>query len=606
MSSPRRILVAYSMASTFVQTTLDYLHSFKRFGEGATQYVHVTHDAVMAFDFDSYDVVFHNYCARLCYDWLVSDSYRDSLRNFSGVKILAVQDEYDHTDALKAAIIDLGFDIVLTCVPQDSLEYVYPRSEFPSVEFLTVFTGYVSDDFAAAMPPVKPLADRPIGIGYRGRDIGGRYGRLGFDKFEVGRRTKELCDARGIATDIAMDEQSRIYGTAWFDFLGDCRAMLGSESGSNVFDFDGSIDARFKEMTAKNGGRPPSYSEFQPYVAKRDAEIEMGQISPRVFECAVMRTPMVLFRGRYSDAIQPDRHYIALEKDFSNFDEVLARLDDLPGLEAMTQRAFDDLVGSGAFGYRAFHQRLNQAIERLAITKPKRHLASAKVAGERQQELLPWTLNSLVETATDQPGSLDKFKERQELRRYPVYVDEYDRLIREFDDVRSRCTVELRRLSDVYLTQRAKLLDAGKAGAALAATYPEVLPAPALHAFLGAYQAEIAGVPDDRELVQARYRAAVGNRQDAAAVAAARAMVAFEQDGFNRMIEHFRVFNEIYGKDRSLLDARIELITAAVLSARLGMRINIVPRRFISAARAVVGHSRRWLSRRLKADGGTS
>jgi hypothetical protein len=349
-----RALVAYSASSTFVQTTLDYLNAFKKYSGFETNYVHVTHDARIDFNFDAYDLVFHNYCARLCFDGYVSADYRERMRKFRGVKILAVQDEYDHTDKLKAAIRDLGFDIVLTCVPQESLDYVYPRAEFPGVTFLTVFTGYVSDDFASNHPVPMPLAERPITIGYRGRDIGGKYGRLGFDKFEIGRRMKEICVERSIAHDIAMDEQSRIYGMAWFEFLGSCRAMLGTESGSNVFDFDSSLDAKFKEMTAANGGVPPSYAQFLPMVAQRDSEISMGQISPRVFECALMRTPMLLFRGHYSGAIQPDEHYIALEKDFSNIDEVLARLEDLPALKAMTERAYDHLVGSGRFSYRAF------------------------------------------------------------------------------------------------------------------------------------------------------------------------------------------------------------------------------------------------------------
>ncbi|RYF30133.1 MAG: hypothetical protein EOO23_05805, partial [Comamonadaceae bacterium] len=270
MSSIKRVLAAYSMSSTYVQTTLDYLNALKQFSGFEVDYIHVTHQAVMGVEFDSYDIVFHNYCARLCFDDYVSSSYKESMRKFSGIKVLAVQDEYDRTDTLKAAIKDLGFDIVLTCVPQDSLEYVYPSSEFPGVEFITVFTGYVPDDFAEGALPPKRLAERPIFIGYRGRDIGGRYGRLGFDKFEIGRRMKELCDARGIATDIAMDEASRIYGRAWLEFVGDCRAMLGAESGSNVFDFDGSIEARFQELTAANGGVAPSYADFLPIVALRD------------------------------------------------------------------------------------------------------------------------------------------------------------------------------------------------------------------------------------------------------------------------------------------------------------------------------------------------
>ena len=115
----KKVLVAYSASSTFVQTTLDYLNAISRFTKYDVKYVHVTHDAIMNFDFDSYDMIFHNYCARLCYEGYVSENYCAAMRAFRGLKVLAVQDEYDETDRLRRAILDLGFHVVLTCVPQE-------------------------------------------------------------------------------------------------------------------------------------------------------------------------------------------------------------------------------------------------------------------------------------------------------------------------------------------------------------------------------------------------------------------------------------------------------------------------------------------------------
>jgi len=550
------------MSSTFVQTTLDYLTAFKRFSGFDVDYVHVTHHASMGFDFDSYDVVFHSYCSRLCFEGYVSESYRDRLRNFSGIKVLAVQDEYDHTDVLKAAIKDLKFDIVLTCVPQDSLEYVYPRAEFPDVEFITVFTGYVPDDFASALPSAKPLAERPIFIGYRGRDIGGRYGRLGFDKFEVGRRMKELCDARGIATDIAMDEASRIYGTAWFDFVGDCRAMLGSESGSNVFDFDGRIAVRFKEMTAANGGVAPSYADFLPVVADRDGEIEMGQISPRVFECAMMRTPMVLFKGRYSDAIVPDEHYITLEKDFSNLDEVLARLRDLPALEAMTQRAFDHLVGAGHFTYRTFYAGIAAAIERKLAERSRRAQGGARAPSDVLDQD-----GRVLEPATPWPMGAEGFGIRQGVEEAMIYRREFDRLIGEFARVRTSFETEMLRLYNSY-TRILGLF--GESAADNGSFLPAWnLNSCALSQLLASYDREIAAVALKRASTFADFGAALASGTESAGSEALRLMVEVEKDGYFRMIDWIKRLNDAYNAERQLLEsayrARIDELSRTVL-----------------------------------------
>jgi hypothetical protein len=341
---------------------LDYLLALKRHSGFDVSYVHVTHDAIMDFNLNEFDVIFHNYCSRFCFEGYVSKSYRNALLNFHGLKLIAIQDEYDLTNILKAAIAELGFHVVLTCVPLDSLEYVYPKAEFPNVTFERVLTGYVPDDLVKDLIEPLPLIHRPITVGYRGRALPPYYGKLGFEKARIGEKMKEICLARGIVHDIAIDEASRIYGTAWLDFVGSCRTMLGSESGSNLFDFDGTIRAKYEELSRAQGA-PLSYEEFVPVIGERDSMIDMGQVSPRVFECAAMRTPMILFRGRYSDVIEPDDHYIPLEKDFRNADEVIEKLQDIAGLEAMAERTYNHVVASGRFGYRAFGQKIGRLIE---------------------------------------------------------------------------------------------------------------------------------------------------------------------------------------------------------------------------------------------------
>ena len=76
-----------------------------------------------------------------------------------------------------------------------------------------------------------------------------------------------------------------------------------------------------------------------------------------------MMTPMILFRGTYSHAIEPDVHYIPLEKDFSNADAILSRLDDIDYLQGFADRAYERLVRSGKYGYRSFARQIEDTIE---------------------------------------------------------------------------------------------------------------------------------------------------------------------------------------------------------------------------------------------------
>ena len=402
-----RILVAYSMAHTHVPTTHDYLAAFSSFLDAEVDYIHVTHGAIIDLNFEEYDVVINNYCVRHVYEEQVALSFADALRAYHGVKVLIAQDEYNRTNKLKAAIRDFGFDVVLTCVPAASLEYVYPRDEFPNVTFETVLTGYVPDRFIAKPISRARISGRPIVVGYRGRCLPAYYGRLGFEKYEIGRRMREYCQARAVPHDIEMSETSRIYGTAWFEFLASCRSMLGTEFGSNVFDFDGSIERAYDAITASNGGRPPSFTEFAPAIAAHEREISMEQISPRVFECAVTRTPMVFFRGAYSGLIEPATHYIALEKDFSNVDEVFERLQDAEALEFMADRAYLHLVESGTFSYAEYMKKIQRIIAEVVDRKSRSARTFSGLGRVRRSGEFE------VPTRSPRPGFLWPFKEAQ-------------------------------------------------------------------------------------------------------------------------------------------------------------------------------------------------
>jgi hypothetical protein len=444
--SRKRILVAYSASSTHVQTTLDYLTSLSRYMDADVEFLHVTNRAIPDCDLDAYDAIFNSYCARWPVAGYISPRFASALARFRGPKILAVQDEYDGTNDLKDAIRNMGFSAVLTCVPSDQIEKVYPRAEFPGVDFVTVLTGYVPEGGESVSTYALPLRDRPTLIGYRGRDIGGRYGRLAFDKLEVGRKMRAICEARGLRVDIDWTEDSRIYGVDWFKFLGSCRSTLGTESGSNVFDFDGSITSQFQEM-AKQLGRRPSYEEFLPKVRMQDADMDIGQVSPRVFEAAALRTPMVLLRGRYSDVIQADRHYLPLERDYSNVDEVLKKLDDFDALQAMVDRTYDDLIASGAYGYPSFVGMIDRLIESKLSSSIRPKTAKNKTARPDPSATDDLDREFLTERPTREPMSRHEFESKTARREAAVYIRECQRLYTAVDAQRLAYEKEIARLN---------------------------------------------------------------------------------------------------------------------------------------------------------------
>src|SRR5207302_8425668 len=110
---------------------------------------------------------------------------------------------------------------------------------------------------------------------------------------------------------------------------------------------------------------------FRPY----EGNVVMNIVSPRVFEAAALGTALVMFPGEYSGVVSPEKHYIVLEKDFSNMDDIVDKLRDDKLVSAMTARARHDLIESGRWGYRAFVDQFDQVVDADARTMRGRSIA---------------------------------------------------------------------------------------------------------------------------------------------------------------------------------------------------------------------------------------
>lgn len=358
MDEKKNLLILYDHHETHVKTIADYLESFRRYSRHNVSYV--SSFAKCRFDLNYFDAVILHYSVRLCFPGHLSASFAQAIRAYQGLKVLFIQDEYDHTHAAHRVMHSLGIGLVFTVVPPASIAKVYPPQDFAGVKFVNVLTGYVP----TALNQLKRFAavrERPILIGYRGRNNAPWYGQLAQEKVQIGQRMREICTERGLVTDIAWEEGDRIYG-GWFDFLGRCKATLGTESGSNVFDFDGTLAASVQaEMR-----RDPkiTYAEIhRKYLEGRDGAIVMNQISPKIFEAIACRTALVLFDGRYSGVLESGKHFIPLQKDFSNVDDVLAKLHDDAYLEALTDRTYADVISSGRYSYEGFVRLVDETLE---------------------------------------------------------------------------------------------------------------------------------------------------------------------------------------------------------------------------------------------------
>ena len=393
----RRLSVAMlydGVGSMHVNTIKEHLESFDKYSTHDFTFIPATpsywqqspEDVQKAVDFSIFDAVFVHYSIRLSIKEHFDEGLVRALERFNGLKALFIQDEYEGTEIARAWMDRVHFDLVYTCVPKDDLEKVYPAYRFPATEFLPTLTGYVPEDCSIERY-AKPLAERKFAIAYRGRKLPAVYGDLGQEKYRIGWEMKAFALMRGLPVDIEVDDSKRIYGAGWYEFLGSSRATLGTESGANIFDFDGSLRQEIDRLLVE---KPEiTYQEIRARVlAPHEGLVHMNRISPKVFEAIRLRTALILFEGSYSGVVQPDVHFIPLKKDFSNIDEVLEKLQDDNLLRVLTDRAYEDVVSSRKYAYKSFVEGIDLDIERRVLHRtPQKLLLSPLLVIDREGQL---------------------------------------------------------------------------------------------------------------------------------------------------------------------------------------------------------------------------
>ena len=368
---PKNILVLYDDSATHITTVREHLEAFARHSRHHIWYATASKSYVTGIEapcpyrLEEFDLIVIHYSIRLSLEKHISPYYAEELAACSRPKVLFIQDEYECTATARRWIRQLRIDLVYTCVPMEFIRQVYPPEELPGVRFIQNLTGYVSESLIRSTTAV-PIANRQWVIGYRGRPLGYWYGDLAREKLEIGHRMHEICQARHIPANIAWREEDRIYGPDWYQFVVNCRAMLGTESGSNVFDDDGCIRRSIEQALQEKPDL--SYEEaHHRFVAKHEGKVVMNQISPKVFEAIAHRTALVLFEGTYSGVVQPHLHFIPLQKDFSNVDEVLAKVQDDEYVGQMTERAYQDVIASGKYSYATFISDFDEVVAECKI-----------------------------------------------------------------------------------------------------------------------------------------------------------------------------------------------------------------------------------------------
>jgi hypothetical protein len=366
MSRAARILLLCDDRRGHANTVLDHINAFRRYSR---HQVRVFNPKLMrsslALDLDDFDVVVIHYSIVLSNPVFVSRSFMDKLKRYKGLKIEFIQDDYRWVNQATATARDVGIKVLFTVAPEPAAGKLYDEL-LPGVRRVLTLTGYVPENLANR--PMAPLQSRRLDVAYRARDLPFWLGRLSREKALIGQGFAERAPAYGLRIDISSRETDRIYGARWVDFMSSTRATLGTESGASIADFDGGAE-RAVRAYLRTHPAAPFHEAHRAVLEPYEGNVVVNVISPRVFESAALGTALVMFPGYYSGVVSPGRHYIPLEKDFSNMDEVVAQLRDDALLSRIVAQAGEDLIRSGRWGYATFIREFDAVIDEEATIK---------------------------------------------------------------------------------------------------------------------------------------------------------------------------------------------------------------------------------------------
>ena len=361
-ASPLSVLLLADDTSAHANTILEHIDALTRLSrhEVVTYNPRALRGSV-ALDLDEFDAIVIHYSLVTINDGYLAPAFRAKIRRFDGLKVQIIQDDYRWVEEFWAMMRELGVKVLFTLVPEREIERVWPSAELPGVERITTLAGYVPLDAGTqrvpslAQPPVRHRVPRPRAAVL---DRPPRPGE-GVDRAGRGR-------ARG-ALRATLRRRLARRRTHLRPELAGVHELRPSDAGLR----ERRVDHRLRRLVER-GVR--AYLERHPdasyddvhrdVLAPYEGNVMMNVISPRVFEAIALRTALVLFPGEYVGILEPERHYIPLEKDFSNFDEVVERLRDLPALERMADVAFDEIIGSEPLLDRAVRRALRPGARR--------------------------------------------------------------------------------------------------------------------------------------------------------------------------------------------------------------------------------------------------
>ncbi len=280
-------------------------------------------------------------------------------------------------------------DIIATQLMREAGQYLYSGV---GAKVISVPHALNPDAF----PPGPGVQQRPLDLGVKGYRYPPYLGDD--DRNRLVGFFQSKSSHYGLNTDISEDQ--RLSGDKWAAFLRSCKGTISTETGSWYLQPDDALIVQIYEyLTSKRTGmvlkneswlrhaarRLPSpikavlwkvlkhgpvkfeiFDDFSTSFEELDtlffknaprAPVYGKAISSRHFDAIGSKTCQLMLRGRFNDMLEADTHYIAIEHDYSNMDDVISRFKDFSYRRQITEYAYEHVMSAHTYHHRASQVR---------------------------------------------------------------------------------------------------------------------------------------------------------------------------------------------------------------------------------------------------------
>ncbi len=303
-----------------------------------------------------FDVIIIHYSISIIFRSHISYFLRKKIRNFKGIKIIIIQDEYRWINRIVNEMIYLNVDGIVSLLDKENINKVYKHPKLEKKLKVTALAGYVSDDWVDQ--PVPRISERTKHIIYRGNRLPFWLGNAAYEKTTLTEKVLEHFQGKNLTLDVSSSPENRIYGENWLNFMKSGKCVIGLEGGASIFDFDGSIEKKVSQYLSVN---PKAEYEIinEKFLSTHEDKIYYRMATPRSFEAIATRTVQIMYPGEYSGILVPWQHYVPMKRDFSNLNEVVEVLNNDEFLQNIADRAYTEIIESKKFS----EQRLGIGID---------------------------------------------------------------------------------------------------------------------------------------------------------------------------------------------------------------------------------------------------